>query len=224
MIRRTRWALLVLPLLALTAGCTDVVGDFKEWLAPSGPTGGTANAPSANAGGGAIESPSVLQNAQVVGVSSRTTPGQVWAEPVVADEEVSIPLPVTALGDHFYFEVPSPSGPMEFIGYQLDGELQIRASVCPNCGVPHIDYGAGVLECPTCGSTFDLRTGAAITGSQGYPQGSIGYFLADGYLKSPLHTLTVAYERTVSGEESLYKAPSTPDPGRTVTRHGGCSG
>jgi len=113
---------------------------------------------------------------------------------------------------------------MEFIGYQLNEEFHIRASVCPGCGGKHLEYGAGMLDCPACGTTFDLRTGAAITGGKGYPEGSIGYFVADGYLKSPLHGLTLAYERTVSGEETLYRAPATPDPSRTVTRSGGCGG
>ena len=200
MSRRNRLALLALPLLALTVSC-------------SGPGSESGQQPPAVARDGAeaaLESP-LPEDQPIAGLSSRTSPGDIWAEPVIADGSVSIPLPVTALGDHFSFEVPAASGPKEFIGYQLDGEFYIRASVCPSCGVKHLDYGAGVLACPHCGCTFDLRTGEEMTGGLGYPEGSIAYFVADGYLKSPLHSLTVAYERTAWGEPTLYKAASKPD-------------
>ena len=200
MSRQKLLAPLAVLLLALTTSC-------------SGPASESGQQPPAVAPDGADEaltSP-VPEDLPTAGLSSRTSPGDIWAEPVIADGTVSIPLPVTALGDHFSFEVPTASGPEEFIGYQLDGEFYIRASVCPSCGEKHLDYGAGVLTCPHCGCTFDLRTGAEMAGGSGFPTGSIAYFVADGYLKSPLHSLTVAYERTYWGEATLYSAPARPD-------------
>jgi nitrite reductase/ring-hydroxylating ferredoxin subunit len=159
----------------------------------------------------AVESPSQTENLPVIGISSRSTPDHTWAEPAIDGGAVNIPLPVATLGSHFHFEVPGSSGPMGFVAYHLDGQFYIRAAVCPSCGGTPVDYGASELVCSSCGEAFNLRTGAALTGSQGYPEGSISACVIDEYLTSTLHSLTVAYERTAAGEATLYDGPAVPD-------------
>jgi len=211
MLKRNRFALLAIPMLALTVSCAGVVDAVRDIL-PSDASGGrAAELPPPTGDMQAVESPSQTENLPVIGISSRSTPDHIWAEPVIDGGGVSIPLPVATLGDHFHFEVPGPSGPMGFVAYELDGQFHIRASVCPNCGESPVEYGAGELVCSSCGEAFNLSTGAALTGGQGYPEGSISACVIDGYLTSTLHSLTLAYERTAAGEATLYDGPAVPD-------------
>jgi len=211
MIKRNRFALLAVPLLALTVSCASVVDAVRDIL-PSDASGGrAAELPPPTGDMQAVESPSQTKVVPVIGLSSRSTPDHIWADPIFDGGSVSIPLPVATLGNHFHFEVPGSSGPMGFVAYLLDGQLYIRASVCPNCGGAPIDYGASELVCSSCGEAFNLQTGAALTGGHGYPEGSISVCVIDEYFTSTLHSLTVAYERTAAGEETLYDGPSVPD-------------
>jgi nitrite reductase/ring-hydroxylating ferredoxin subunit len=211
MIKRNHFALLAVPLLALTVSCASVVDAVRDIL-PSDASGGrAAELPPPTGDMQAVESPSQTENLPVIGISSRSTPDHIWAEPVIDGGGVSIPLAVATLGDHFHFEVPGPSGPIGFIAYQVDGQFHIRASVCPSCGGTPIDYGAGELVCSSCGEAYNLGTGAALNGGQGYPAGSISACVIDEYLTSTLHSLTLAYERTAAGEETLYDGPAVPD-------------
>jgi hypothetical protein len=214
MFRRTCFTLLVAPLLAVSLSCSGGVDTSSQQPPPTPTNGETASGAQQS-----IESPSEVEGAPIIGLSSRTTPDHIWAEPVIDGGAVSIPLAVTTMGDHFHFEVPGPSGPMGFIAYQVDGAFHIRAAHCPGCGGKDIDYVAGVLACPDCGSTFSPSTGAGLGVNWGYPEGSIPASVSDGFLTSLRHSLTVAYDRTVSGEETLYKGPATPQ----GTGGGGCS-
>lgn len=215
MVRRICLTLLVAPLLALSLSCSGEA-DSSSQQPPSSPLNGET----AQGAQQPLESPSEVEDAPIIGLSSRTSPDHVWAEPVVDGGTVSIPLAVATMGDHFHFEVPGSSGPMGFIAYEMDGQFHIRAAHCPGCGGKNIDYVAGVLACPDCGATFNPATGAGIGVDWGYPEGSIPASVSDGYLTSLLHSLAVAYERTVSGEETLYRGPATPQ-GRGGG--GGCS-
>jgi len=215
MLTRTCLTLLVVPLLAASLSCSRGIDTSSQQPPPAPPNGETASGAQQT-----LESPSEVEDAPIIGLSSRSTPDHIWAEPVIDGGAVTIPLAVATMGDHFHFEVPGASGPMGFIAYQVDGEFHIRAAHCPGCGARNIDYVAGVLACPDCGATFSLATGAGIGVDWGYPEGSIPASVSDGFLTSLLHSLTVAYDRTVSGEETLYRGPTTPQGGHSG---GGCS-
>jgi nitrite reductase/ring-hydroxylating ferredoxin subunit len=211
--QRSYFALLAVPLLALTVSCSSIVDAVRDIL-PSDASGGqAAELPPPTEDMQTVQSPSQTENLPVIGLSSRSTPDHIWAEPVIDGGAVSIPLPIATMSDHFHFEVPGSSGPMEFIAYQLNGLFHIRATHCPGCGGKDIDYVAGVLACPNCGATFDLETGAGLIGSKSYPSGSIPAFVYEEHVWSLLHSLSVAYERTASGEETLYLGPSVPSCG-----------
>jgi len=200
MLRRNHLTLLVAPLLALTVSCSSPVE-------PSFAQPPAALTPDA---GAQVESLPQLQTIQVAGPFTLSSPSDIRAEPVITGGTVSLPLPAQELGDYYHFEVPATTGPMEFIAYNAGGQLCIRASLCPSCGATHIDYGDGALVCPACDARFDLQTGMVILGNQGYPAGAIPVSSHGSYVASPLHSLTVAYVRTASGEATLYKLPAEP--------------
>ena len=187
--------------LALTTSCVDAVDTPN------------AQPPAAAQNEVSLGAPSEPEQVHIDGLSPRTTPDHTWAEPDLTGLVARIPLAVATLGDHFHFEVPGASVSMVFIGYQLDGQFHIRAVHCPACGGKNLDYDAGVLVCSDCNATFDAATGTGITVAWGYPSGSIPVSVSEEQLSSPIHSLTVAYERTVSGEETLYQGPVTPQGG-----------
>ena len=199
MIRNNHLALLVVPLLAVTVSCSSPVEpSFTQ------PT----VAPIA---GAQVESIPQLETIPAAGPFTRTSEAGIWAEPVVTNGNVNLPLPAAELGEYYYFEVPGSDGSMEFIAYEAGGELHIRASLCPSCGGTHITFTHDALVCPLCDARFALQTGAVMAGSRSYPSGAIPVTSHESYVTSPLHSLTVAYERTASGETTLYKLPAQPD-------------
>ena len=211
MMRRNRLAFVAVPLLAFTVSCSSVVDTVRQYL-PSDASGGeTAAVPPAVGAEQTLETPAPPIDVPIIGISPRSTPDHPWAETIVDGGVVSVSYGVATMGTHFHFEVPDPSGPMRFIGYRIDDQFHLRAALCPNCGSRDIDFDANALVCPSCDESFDLRTGSAIIGSQDYPVGSIPVSVVGDYLTSLLHSLTVAYERTVSGEETLYQGPAAPD-------------
>jgi nitrite reductase/ring-hydroxylating ferredoxin subunit len=187
--------------LALTVSCSSPV-DPSSTQQPAALTPDT---------GAQVESLPQLEMFQVAGPFTRTSPADIWAEPDITGGTVSLPLPDTELGEYYHFEVPATTGTMEFIAYNAGGQLCIRASLCPSCGGTHVDYGDNGLVCPVCDARFDLQTGMVMVGNRGYPAGAIPVTSRGSYVTSPLHSLTVAYERTASGEATLYKAPAEPD-------------
>jgi hypothetical protein len=207
MLTRLIIVLVVAQLLVLAVSTTDILDTAREFLSANPRDGQMAVVADDS-----IDSASQPDNVPVTGVSSRSTPGHPWAEPVIDGGTVSIPLAVATMGDHVHFEVPGTSGPIQFVAYKLNLLFQIRACVCPNCGGTDIDFSAGKLSCPSCGKAFDPQTGGASSGGQGYPAGAIPVAISDDCLKSPLHSLTVAYERTASGEETLFEGPAVPYP------------
>jgi hypothetical protein len=204
MFRRSRITLVLAPLLVLTVSC---VGDSDA------PTGQPPEEPQP------LES-LIEPEEPIIGLSDRTTEGHVWANPLIENGAILIPLVITTMADHFHFEIPGPSGPLEFFAYEFDGRFRIRAAFCPGCGGNDIDYADGALVCPSCGARFDPQTGEGLTQEWSYPTGSMPATVRDGYLKSSVHSLTVAYQRTAWGEETLYKGPATAQGGG---RGGGCS-
>jgi len=137
------------------------------------------------------------------GVSSRTTRGHVWAEPVFSGGKVTMLWSVVGLGDHLHFEVPGDEGALEFISYLFEEEFFVRAAVCPNCGDERVEWGGTLLACRACATTFDRVTGEASDGGRGYPQGSVPYEAEGDLITMSLDELLLAYARTGAGEETL---------------------
>jgi len=158
--------------------------------------------------------PLVLQpeSLPVVNLSVGSTVEHVSVEPVITGGDACIPLSLAATSSHFHFEVQSESGPMQFVGYRNGAEFEIRSALCPACNQGVVEIDAAELYCSECNAQFDPQSGGSLSATRGYPQGSISICVYDGYVRSPLHSLTVAYERTASGEELLYEGPDAQFP------------
>ncbi|MBN1152488.1 MAG: hypothetical protein JXA58_04690 [Dehalococcoidia bacterium] len=197
MVKWLTWAAAV-ALLALAA-CSPSAVDQTADSAANGVDAGVVMEPvvSALASGGD----------DLPGLSSRTSRGHVWAEPVIGGDTVVLSYEVATLGDHVHLEVPGDGGQYEFIGYFADGGFHLRATVCPNCGAERIEWGASLVVCRACGTTFDLETGEASGDGRSYPEGSIPYSMDGDTIVLSLRDLNDAYARTASGEATLFPLP-----------------
>ena len=160
-----------------------------------------------------VVSSTVSVEASMPGLSPRTTRGHVWAEPHIDGDTLALSAAIAALGDHVHMEVPGADGVAGFIGYFAADEFYLRATVCPNCGAERIEWGGTLLVCRACSTTFDLLTGYASGGGQGYPLGAVPYTLEGGSIEMSVADLAEAYSRTVAGERTLFEQPEIYDDG-----------
>jgi nitrite reductase/ring-hydroxylating ferredoxin subunit len=212
MVKRSGWVVAALLVLVLSAGCAapatapqaqqppDITGE----VAPGSP--GASPASEAAGDTAAISTP-VSGDPLTAGLSSRTTRGHIWAEPVIDGDTVLILHSVATLGSHVNLEVPANGGVAGFIGYFTNDEFCLRATACPNCGAGRIEWGGSLVVCRSCSTTFDLVTGEASGEGRGYPLGTIPYSLEGDTMAMYLGDLVEAYARTASGEETLFEVP-----------------
>jgi len=212
MVKRKGWVVVVPLVLVLSAGCAapatapqaeqprDIAGD----VAPGSP--GASRASEVAGDTAAIPAP-VSGEPLPAGLSSRTTRGHIWAEPVIDGDTVVVLHSVATLGDHVNLEVPANGGVAAFIGYFSNDNFYLRATVCPNCGAERIEWGGSLVVCRSCSTTFDLVTGEASGEGRGYPLGTIPYSLEGDTIAMSLGDLVEAYARTASGEETLFEVP-----------------
>ena len=86
---------------------------------------------------------------------------------------------------------------MNFMAYVLDGEIYVRANVCPPCQSVGFSLGKDVLICDRCATTFEARTGEGIEGAcVDFPKASVPYEIIDGNIVMKGTDLIAAYQDT----------------------------
>jgi hypothetical protein len=113
-----------------------------------------------------------------------------WIEPQIAGDTVSIPLSEVEDNLNVHFNVETQGEDMNFMAYVLDGDVYVRANVCPPCR--SIGFS---LEDAT---TFGAETGDGISGAcVDYPKASVPYEASDGNIVMQGADLVAAYEDTL---------------------------
>ena len=122
-----------------------------------------------------------------------------WIKPQVAGDTVSIPVSDVRNDKIVHFNVAVALGnQMAFMAYDFDGQLNVRANVCPPCRSIGFSLKKDTLVCDTCGTTFKAGTGAGIAGAcVGYPKAAVPYEISDGQLVMKGNDLLVAYQNTL---------------------------
>ena len=123
-----------------------------------------------------------------------------WIEPQVSGGTVSIP--VSELKDNWnvHFGLDVADGDMNFMAYIFDGEVYVRANVCPPCKSVGfaLDEAVRKLICDRCATTFAAETGAGIAGAcVDYPKASVAYEISDGNMVMAGSDLLEAYQETL---------------------------
>lgn len=121
-----------------------------------------------------------------------------WIEPQIADDTVSIRLTEVEDNWNVHFNVEIRGEDMNFMAYVLDGEIHVRANVCPPCQSIGFSLQEAILICDRCATTFDTETGEGIQGAcVDFPKASVPYQIDGGSIVMSSADLAAAYEDTL---------------------------
>jgi nitrite reductase/ring-hydroxylating ferredoxin subunit len=119
-------------------------------------------------------------------------------EPEVTDGSVSIPVSEVENNWNVSFKVEAQDGNMNFMAYLLDGEIYVRANVCPPCWSTGFSLEEDILICDRCATTFKAQTGEGISGAcVDYPKASVPYEIINGNIVMSSADLITAYQDTI---------------------------
>ncbi len=128
-----------------------------------------------------------------------------WIEPQVNGDTVSIPVSEVENNWNVHFKLKTEGSNMNFMAYVLDGEIHVRANVCPPCRSVGFSLEGDILICDRCGSatTFNAKTGEGIKGTSSndpcvnYPKAPVPYEIRDGNIVVTSTDLITAYRDTI---------------------------
>ncbi|MCJ7575642.1 MAG: Fe-S-containing protein [Dehalococcoidia bacterium] len=148
-----------------------------------------------------------------------------WIEPQVVGEIISIPISAVENYTITHFDFRAQDNDMTFMAYDLNGEIYVRANICPPCHSIGFSLDGDILVCDRCATTFKAQTGAGISGAcVNYPKASVPYEVADGNIVMNSTDLITAYQDTVNATQSgEAPTPSCHGGSGTPTAPGCCS-
>jgi nitrite reductase/ring-hydroxylating ferredoxin subunit len=121
-----------------------------------------------------------------------------WIEPQVVDDTVSILRSEVEDNWNIHFNVNTQGEDMNFMAYVLDGEIYVRANVCPPCRSIGFSLDEAILICDRCATTFESETGEGIQGAcVDFPKASVPYQIDGGNIVMNSADLIAAYEDTL---------------------------
>ena len=126
-----------------------------------------------------------------------------WIEPQLDGDSMSIPLSEVENNWNTHFKVRLKSGDtsyrINFMAYILDGEIYVRANVCPPCRSVGFALKRDILVCDTCRTTFKAKTGDGIEGACiDYPKAAVSYEITGANIVMSGADLIAAYQDTLN--------------------------
>ncbi|MDD5191171.1 MAG: Fe-S-containing protein [Dehalococcoidales bacterium] len=122
--------------------------------------------------------------------------------PTVNGDIVSIPAAAVNTSKNVEFNVKFDQGTASYMVYELNGALQMRASICVPCQGRSFTLKGNNLICNTCGTVFSAQTGKGISGSpacQNYPKAAVNFTTgADGSITANKADLLKAFTDTLT--------------------------
>lgn len=104
-----------------------------------------------------------------------------WVEPEITGDTVSIPVTSLEQNDIIHFKLAGIDGDIAFMAYDIDGQTNIRANLCPPCRSIGFSLHGDNLVCDSCRTTFEAKTGDGISGAcVAYPKAEVAYKVDQG--------------------------------------------
>ena len=148
----------------------------------------------------------VILSAASCSSSNTKPPGAIeatWIEPQVIGDTVSIPVGEVENNWNVHFNLETQGEDMNFMAYALDGEILVRANVCPPCQSIGFSLEETILVCDSCGTTFEATTGEGIQGAcVAYPKAAVAYEIRSSSIVMRGSDLLAAYQDTVNPAQS----------------------
>ncbi len=121
-----------------------------------------------------------------------------WIQEQIEDETISLSVDQVSEEKIVHFDVPVQNGNVAFMAYDLDGDIIVRANVCPPCQSSGFSLEGDRLVCDNCGTTFKADTGKGISGAcVNYPKDSVSYEITGGELSMQWDDMLTAYMDTI---------------------------
>ena len=135
------------------------------------------------------------------GQNLNTTVKQTTIKAVVSGDTVTIPLSEVEKYGNVNFRVNTANDYYMFMAYQYGGQTYVRADVCVPCGSESFTLKNGTLVCDSCGTVFDVKTGAGIKGvtaCQRYTKQPVTYEVTNGNIVMKWADMAAAYQKTTT--------------------------
>jgi nitrite reductase/ring-hydroxylating ferredoxin subunit len=121
-----------------------------------------------------------------------------WLDSQVSGDTVSIPISDIKSNWNTAFKLVNKGSTLNFMAYVLNGEIQVRANVCPPCRSIGYALNNDILVCDTCATTFNAKTGVGIQGAcVNYPKAAVQYKIVNGDIVMSIADLVNAYQDTL---------------------------
>lgn len=104
-----------------------------------------------------------------------------WIQPEVAGDTVSIPVTSLEENEIVHFKLASLNGDIAFMAYDIDGQTNVRANLCPPCRSIGFSLNGENLVCDSCRTTFEAKTGDGVSGAcVAYPKAGVPFKVNQG--------------------------------------------
>lgn len=121
-----------------------------------------------------------------------------WVTAQVVGDTVSIPVSEIEDNWNIHFKLETQGGDINFMAYIVDGEIYVRANVCPPCRSIGYSLKKDILICDRCATTFKAKAGDGIEGAcVDFPKASVPYEIIDGNIVMRGDDLLSAYQNTL---------------------------
>lgn len=120
--------------------------------------------------------------------------------PQITADTVSIPVSEVEKNINNQFKMTTVNGTMYYAAYTLEGQIYVRATMCVPCRGTSFTLDNGVLVCDNCGTKFNGKTGAGISGvpaCQSYPKAAVPFEISDGNIVMSSANLVTAFNNTL---------------------------
>ncbi len=121
-----------------------------------------------------------------------------WIKPEISGDSASVSVNEVWNNKISHFGVGTSAGDITFMVYQLEGKLYARADICPPCRSESFSLKSDRLVCDVCGTVFDARTGAGISGGCViFPKAPVPFETSNGKMVMKANDLITAYQETL---------------------------
>lgn len=192
-------SLLLIALGACTASNANNITPIPSKTSPA-TTSLPATSPSASQPPASTSSPGPTEGSvPLIPTGKPSNPvKQVTIDVQVTGDTVAIPLDKVTSNLNTRFRLATDEDEMTFMAYVWDGQLNVRADICPPCRSKSFTLTKGTLVCDSCGTVFNAVNGQGIKGGcVSYPKESAAYQVSGNNILVSKADLVTAYKNTL---------------------------
>lgn len=117
----------------------------------------------------------------------------------VNGDTASIPLSQVTSNLNTRFVVTTAGGQMSYMAYVWNGNVNVRADICPPCGSRSFRLTNGTLICNSCGTVFNAVTGKGKSGAcVRYTKEAVTFQVSGDAINMNMADLVTAYQNTLT--------------------------